>query len=102
MSQTDVLAWKESLELKIVFSSIVTRIMEVCECPEGVADGKIVLGGPWDVNIGLNVISTWILEVWESPESIADRCIGLVRVTGVKNSAWFSSFFIWDMLFLFQ
>ena len=34
MSQTDALAWRMLKELKTEFSSIGTRILKVCECPE--------------------------------------------------------------------
>ena len=68
-----------------------TRILEVFECPESVADrsngfGR-VLGGINRAKLGKNWIGTLFLEVCESPESVADRCIGFERFTGVQNSA---------------
>ena len=36
--QTDALALRDSQEFKIVLNSIGTGILEVCECPESVAD----------------------------------------------------------------
>ena len=36
--QTDGLAWRDSQEFKTVLNSIGTGILEVCECPESVAD----------------------------------------------------------------
>ena len=36
--QTDALALRDSQEIKTVLNSIGTGILEVCECPESVAD----------------------------------------------------------------
>ena len=38
VSQTDTLALRDSQEFKTVLNSIGTGILEVCECPESVAD----------------------------------------------------------------
>ena len=38
VSQTDALALRDSQEFKTVLNSIGTGILEVCECPESVAD----------------------------------------------------------------
>ena len=38
VSKTDALAFRDSQELKTVLNSIGTGILEVCECPESVAD----------------------------------------------------------------
>ena len=38
VSQTDELVWRDSQEFKTVLNSIGTGILEVCECPESVAD----------------------------------------------------------------
>ena len=38
VSQTDALALRDSQEYKTVLNSIGTGILEVCECPESVAD----------------------------------------------------------------
>ena len=38
VSQTDALALRDSHELKTVLNSICTGFLEVCECPESVAD----------------------------------------------------------------
>ena len=38
VSQTDALALRDSQESKTVLNSIGTGILEVCECPESVAD----------------------------------------------------------------
>ena len=62
-----------------------TGILEVCECPESVADWSNGFGWVLGGKIGLNLIGTEILGVCESPESVADRCIGLESVKGVQN-----------------
>ena len=38
VSKTNALAFRDSQELRTVLNSIGTGILEVCECPEGVAD----------------------------------------------------------------
>ena len=41
-----------------MLNSIGTGILEVCECPESVADAEMVKGGSYMFKSGLNLIGT--------------------------------------------
>ena len=68
-----------------------TRILEVCVCPESVADRsngfERVLGRINRAKQGKNRIGSKFLEVCVSPESVTDLCIGFERFAGVQSSA---------------
>ena len=58
VSQTDALALRDSQELNTVLNSIGTGILEICECPESVADREMVKGGSYMFKSGITLIGT--------------------------------------------